>query len=117
MALNINFRSDYGENVEAVIKRTFYVDYPEAIAVIVYAKSEYGDFYEPYQKLSVNLNDDVQKGRKTIFLDTMQMDKDLVKQIERFGSYTGYEKKSGFVTYPAFRFFDSALEQMDEAGK
>lgn len=117
MTLKIKFKSDYNDDIEGEIKRTIYVNHPEAIALIVYAKSEYGNFMEVYQKITVNLNDTVQKDGKTVFLDTKKMDKELLKEVERFGSYTGDERKSGFMTYHAFRFFDFALKQMNEAGK
>lgn len=116
MALQIKFNDDYSNAIDGEIRRTFYSNYPEATALIVYSKSEYGDFMEVYSKLTVNLNDTVQTDGKTVFIDSAEkIGNGLVKAIERFGSYTGYEKRSGFVTYRAFRFDDSALEKMDRA--
>ena len=67
MALNFTFPGTDGKPVEGELRRGKYAD-NGTLAVVVYSKSELGDFMEPYQVLTVNLMSDVQDD-KTAFID------------------------------------------------
>lgn len=112
MALNFTFPGIDGKPVEGELRRGKYAD-NGTLAVVVYSKSEYGDFMEPYQVLTVNLGSDVQDD-ETAFIDDNNCSFDLVTAITGFGKFIGKMQPSGYCTYQAFRFDEEALEKMTE---
>ena len=112
MALNFTFPGIDGEPVEGELRRGKY-SANGTLAIVVYSKSEHGDFMEPYQTLTVNLGSDVQDD-ETAFIDENNCSFDLVTAITGFGKFTDVMVPSGYCTYPAFRFDKKYIEQMTE---
>lgn len=112
MALNFTFPGIDGKPVEGELRRGKYAD-NGTLAVVVYSKSELGDFMEPYQVLTVNLMSDVQDD-ETAFIDDNNCSFDLVSAITGFGEFIGKMQPSGYCTYQAFRFNEESLEKMVE---
>ena len=112
MALNFTFPGIDGKPVEGELRRGKYAD-NGTLAVVVYSKSELGNFMEPYQVLTVNLISDVQDD-ETAFIDENNCSFDLVSAITGFGKFIGKMQPSGYCTYQAFRFDEESLEKMVE---
>lgn len=112
MALNFTFPGIDGKPVEGELRRGKYAD-NGTLAVVVYSKSDLGNFMEPYQVLTVNLMSDVQDD-ETAFIDDNNCSFDLVSAITGFGKFIGHMQPSGYCTYQAFRFDKESLEKMTE---
>lgn len=112
MALNFTFPGIDGKPVEGELRRGKYAD-NGTLAVVVYSKSELGNFMEPYQVLTVNLMSDVQDD-ETAFIDENNCSLDLVSAITGFGKFIGHMQPSGYCSYQAFRFDKEFLEKMTE---
>lgn len=112
MALNFTFPGIDGKPVEGELRRGKYAN-NGTLAVVVYSKSDLGNFMEPYQVLTVNLMSDVQDD-ETAFIDDNDCSFDLVSAITGFGKFIGHMQPSGYCTYQAFRFDKESLEKMTE---